>query len=342
MRSGRLDRTAAARALETIERNTRAQTKIIGDLLDVSGILAGKLRVEPRRMDLVAAVEAAVQSARATAEARNIRVTGDIERAAMTLHGDPDRLDQVLGNLLSNALKFTPAGGRVDVRLVRRAREAQLTVTDSGIGIAPEVLPHIFDRFRQADSSTTRAHGGLGLGLALVRYLVEAHGGSVRAESGGPGHGATFTVVLPLSTASADTPPAREPVALPGLAAARVLVVDDDTDTREFLAYALESFGVKVLVARSATEALAALDGDACHLVVSDLSMPGADGIALVRRLRELDGAAGRYRPAVALTAHARPDDRRRALEAGFDAYLVKPVDARDLVSVVSRLLQRS
>jgi CheY-like chemotaxis protein len=293
-------------------------------------------------MDLVAAVEAAVQSARATAEARDIRVTGDIERTAMTLHGDPDRLDQVFGNLLSNALKFTPAGGRVDVRLVRRAREAELTVTDSGIGIAPDVLPHVFDRFRQADSSTTRAHGGLGLGLALVRYLVEAHGGSVRAESGGAGHGATFTVVLPLSTASTDAPPAREPVAPPGLAAARVLVVDDDTDTREFLAYALESFGVKVLVARSATEALAALDGDTCHLVVSDLSMPGEDGIALVRRLRELDGAAGRYRPAVALTAHARPDDRRRALEAGFDAYVVKPVDTRDLVSVVSRLLQRS
>jgi signal transduction histidine kinase/ActR/RegA family two-component response regulator len=340
MRAGRLDEAAVARALETIERNTRAQTKIIGDLLDVSGILAGKLRVDPRPMDLAAAVDAAVQSVRATAEARTIHLVTDLESRAVIVDGDPDRLDQVLANLLSNALKFTPAGGTIAVRLERGEREACLSVADTGIGIAPEMLPHVFDRFRQADSSTTRTHGGLGLGLALVRYLVEAHGGHVGAESAGVGRGATFTVALPLSAGTAGNDAAAEPAPVAALADARVLVVDDDRDTREVLAYALRSFGVAVSVAASASEALALLDREPCHVVVSDLAMPADDGYMLVRRLRQLDGAA-RYRPAVALTAHAQPEDRRRALEAGFDAYLVKPVDARELVTVAARLLRR-
>jgi PAS domain S-box-containing protein len=340
MRAGRLDEAAVARALETIERNTRAQTKIIGDLLDVSGILAGKLRVEPRVMDLVTAVDAAVQSVRATAEARGIHIASAVERTEMILDGDPDRLDQVLANLLSNALKFTPPGGTIDVQLHRSGGDARLTVTDTGIGIASEILPHIFDRFRQADSSTTRTHGGLGLGLALVRHLVEAHGGTVRAESAGVGRGATFTIVLPLRAPVGPKHAAGEVTPPAVLADARVLVVDDDADTRDFLAYALRTFGLKVMVAGSATEALATLGTESCNVMVSDLSMPTEDGITLVRRLRELDSAAGRYRPAVALTAHARPDDRRRALEAGFDAYVVKPVEAKDLVAVVSRLLR--
>jgi PAS domain S-box-containing protein len=338
LRTGRLDTAAEARALETIERNTRAQTKIIGDLLDVSGILAGKLRVEPRPMDLAAAVEGAVQSARATAEAKNVRVVSDLERREMMVDGDADRLDQVMANLLSNALKFTPAGGTVEVRLRRHEGQARLTVADTGIGITPEVLPHIFDRFRQADSSTTRTHGGLGLGLALVRYLVEAHGGSVGADSAGLGRGSSFTVSLPLRIGAAASDATREAGPAGTLAGAQVLVIDDDADTREVLAYALRGFGVEVTVAASATEALAVLAAEPSTLVVSDLSMPAEDGYTLIRRLREIDAAAGRRRPAVALTAHARLDDRRRALEAGFDAYLVKPVEPKDLVAVVARL----
>jgi PAS domain S-box-containing protein len=340
LRSGRLDEAAAAKALETIERNTRAQTKLIGDLLDVSGILAGKLRVEPRIMDLDAAVEAAVESVRATAEAHGITLTAEREPGALTIAGDPVRIDQVLGNLLSNALKFTPAGGTVHVRLRSAGSEACLAVEDSGIGIAPEVLPHVFDRFRQADSSTTRRHGGLGLGLALVRHLVETHGGRVRAESAGVGRGATFIVHLPL--VAAPTAPGRPAPARPPTVPtdAHVLVVDDDADTRDFLAYALGGAGMKVTVAATAVEALRAVASEPCQVVVSDLSMPAEDGYALIRELRLLDAITGHRRPAVALTAHARPDDRRRALEAGFDAYLVKPVDAKDLIAVIARLLR--
>jgi signal transduction histidine kinase len=209
LRAGRLDAVATAKALETIERNTRAQTKLIGDLLDVSGILAGKLRVEPRAMDLVAVVDAAVQSVRASALAKNITLRSATEPGPMLIDGDPDRIDQVVANLLSNALKFTPGGGSIDVRLECHDGYAWLTVADSGIGIAPAVLPHVFDRFRQADSSTTRNHGGLGLGLALVRYLVEAHGGRVRAESAGIGAGAAFVVSVPLRVAVVASPPGR-------------------------------------------------------------------------------------------------------------------------------------
>jgi hypothetical protein len=340
MRAGRLDAAATAKALETIERNTLTQTKLIGDLLDVSGILAGKLRVEPRVMDLAAVAEAAVQSVRAAALAKNIALTSSLDPGPMLLDGDPDRIDQVLTNLLSNALKFTPAGGTVDVRLRRDGAAARLTVADSGIGIAPEILPHVFDRFRQADSSTTRTHGGLGLGLALVRYLVEAHAGTVRAESGGAGRGATFMVGLPLRVSGSATRSAGERLPTPELTGARVLVVEDDADTRDFLAFALQSAGVKLTLAATAAEALDRLTAETFDLVVSDLSMPDADGYALIRRLRELDEAAGTRRPAVALTAHAGPDDRRRAIEAGFDAYLVKPVDAKDLAGVVARLLR--
>jgi len=340
MRAGRLDAAATAKALETIERNTQVQTKLIGDLLDVSGILAGKLRVEPRVMDLATVMAAAVQSVQAAALAKNIALTSAVEPGPVLVDGDPDRIDQVLANLLSNALKFTPAGGTVEVRLRRDGDYAHLTVADSGIGIAPEMLPHVFDRFRQADSSTTRTHGGLGLGLALVRYLVEAHGGRVRAESTGVGGGAVFEIILPLRAEGPATHAATEGGPAVELTGARVLVVEDDADTRDFLGFALRSAGVKPALAATAAEALARLTAEAFDLVVSDLSMPGADGYALIRRLRELDAAAGGRRPAVALTAHAGPDDRRRALEAGFDAYLVKPVDAKDLAGVVARLLR--
>jgi CheY-like chemotaxis protein len=224
------------------------------------------------------------------------------------------------------------------VRLLRGAQEARLVVADTGVGIAWDVLPHVFDRFRQADSSTTRVHGGLGLGLALVRYLVEAHGGTVRAESPGLGGGATFVVTLPLR-AGATAAPSGEVADAASLAGASVLIVDDDADTRELLAYALRAAAVKVTVVGSAGDALATLTAEPCDLLISDLSMPAEDGYSLVRRLRELDAASPRRRPAIAVTAHARPDDRRRALAAGFDAYLVKPVEAKDVVALVARLL---
>ena len=340
MRAGRLDPAATAKALETIERNTQTQTKLIGDLLDVSGILAGKLRVEPRPMDLAAVVEAAVQSVRAAALAKSIALRTSVPAGRFVIDGDPDRIDQVVANLLSNALKFTPAGGAIDVRLERDGAHARLTVTDSGVGIAPDVLPHVFDRFRQADSSTTRLHGGLGLGLALVRYLVEAHGGSVRAESPGIGGGASFVIALPIGAAQTAVHPAAEGVPVAPLTGASVLVVEDDADTRDFLGYALRSAGVKSMLTGTAADALDLLTAHAFDLIVSDLSMPGLDGYAFVTRLRELDGASGRRRPAIALTAHAGPDERRRALAAGFDAYLVKPVDAKDLLDAVARLLR--
>jgi CheY-like chemotaxis protein len=314
--------------------------KLIGDLLDVSGILAGKLRVEPRVMDLAAVVEAAVQSVRAAALAKHVELTTAAEPGPMLIDGDADRIDQVAANLLSNALKFTPSGGRIDVRLWRDGGQARLTVADSGIGIAPDVLPHVFDRFRQADSSTTRSHGGLGLGLALVRYLVEAHGGSVRAESAGAGAGATFAIALPLRAGPGTTRRTADGAPATELGGARVLVVEDDADTRDFLGFALGRAGVKTVLTASTAEALDRLTAETFDVVVSDLSMPGADGYALIRRLREMDAGASARRPAVALTAHAGPDERRRALEAGFDAYLVKPVDAVDLTGVVARLLR--
>ncbi len=288
-------------------------------------------------MDLVAAIDGAVQSVRVTAETKNIRIGVETGGQPVIVDGDPSRVDQILGNLLSNALKFTPAGGRITLRLERGEHEVRLVVADTGVGIAPEVLPHVFDRFRQADSSTTRVHGGLGLGLALVRYLVEAHGGVVHAESPGVGGGATFVVTLPIRAGATAARAASAAVGAARLSDASVLIVDDDADTREVLAYALRAAGVKVTAVGSASDALAALTPESSALVVSDLSMPGEDGYALVRQLRERDG--GRRRPAIALTAHARADDRRRALAAGFDAYLVKPVDAKDLVALMARLL---
>jgi PAS domain S-box-containing protein len=340
MRAGRLDPAATAKALETIERNTQTQTKLIGDLLDVSGILAGKLRVEPRPMDLAAVLDAAVQSVRAAALSKTIAVVTSVPAGPLLIDGDPDRIDQILANLLSNALKFTPAGGTIDIRLERDGAHARLTVTDSGVGIAPDVLPHVFDRFRQADSSTTRTHGGLGLGLALVRYLVEAHGGTVRADSPGLGAGASFVIALPIGGGETVVAPGAGGVPLAPLTGASVLVVEDDADTRDFLGYALRSAGVKPVLTGTAADALDLLTAYDFDVVVSDLSMPGQDGYALVARLRQLDAASGRRRPAIALTAHAGPDERRRALAAGFDAYLVKPVDAKDLVDAVGRLLR--
>ena len=341
LRRGALDRAAAARALETIDRNAQAQARIIGDLLDISRIVAGKLRIELRPLNLVAVVNAAVESARPEAAARGIRLETTVDEDAAEVEGDAERLQQVLANLLSNALKFTPSGGSVEVCLERDRARARIAVRDTGPGIAADILPYVFDRFRQADSSETRAHGGLGLGLAIVRHLVELHRGTVRAESGGTAPGATLIVELPLSRAAQAAERRRAGSAAkagedrPSLAGLRVVVVDDDADTRMMLAVALGDHGADVRAVASAAEAMTALAETPADVLISDISMPGEDGYSLIRTLR----ARGEWLAALALTALARAEDGERALSAGFQRCLAKPVDPAELAAIVRELV---
>lgn len=333
--------------METIERNARHQAQLIDDLLDVSRIITGKLRLEPRGVDLTAVIAAAVESVRPAAEAREIRLESTLDRTAAEISGDPNRLQQVLWNLLSNAIKFTPRGGRVAVRLERVDGAAQVTVTDSGRGIAPEFLPHVFERFKQADSTTTREFGGLGLGLAIVRHVTELHGGTVRADSEGEGRGATFTVTLPVPAARRDgddpprletTPsrPSLQPLGM--LYGVRVLVVDDHEDARDYVADALRQCGAEVMSVASAEEALEAVERWRPDVLVSDVGMPGGDGYDLIRRVRALPVERGGATPAAALTAYARADDRDLALAAGFQAHVPKPAGPMEIASAVAKL----
>jgi signal transduction histidine kinase len=341
LRRDALDRAAAARALETIDRNAQAQARIIGDLLDISRIVAGKLRIELRPLNLVAVVNAAVESARPEAAARGIRLETTVDEDAAEVEGDAERLQQVLANLLSNALKFTPSGGSVEVCLERDGARARIAVRDTGPGIAGDILPYVFDRFRQADSSATRAHGGLGLGLAIVRHLVELHRGTVRAETGGTAPGATLIVELPLSRAAQAAERRRAVSAAtagedrPSLAGLRVVVVDDDADTRTMLAVALGDHGADVRAVASAAEAMTALAETPADVLISDISMPGEDGYSLIRTLR----ARGEWLAALALTALARAEDGERALSAGFQRCLAKPVDPAELAAIVRELV---
>jgi signal transduction histidine kinase/CheY-like chemotaxis protein len=348
LKAGKLDPIAATRALETLERNTRAQAQLIGDLLDVSRIVAGKLRVELRPLDLRPVLEAALDSVRAAAEDKGVRLHAAFDPRPAVVAGDAERLQQVTWNLLSNAVKFTPAGGRVMLRLDRTLSQARIVVRDTGRGIAPAMVPHIFERFRQADSTTTRVYGGLGLGLAIVRHLVEIHDGTVRAESAGEGHGATFRVTLPLlqrvgaredSLTVHSWTAQSEPPSLSGVA---LLVVDDDGDTRDLLATTLRAEGADVTTAGSVAEALSALERRRPDVLVSDISMPGEDGYTLVRRLRALEAPSGGEIPALALTAHARPEDSEQAYLAGFDAHVAKPVSPDKLAQAIARLVARA
>jgi PAS domain S-box-containing protein len=356
LRSGQLDGPAQARAIQIIERNAEAQSKLIEDLLDVSRIITGKLRMEVQPVMLAPVVETAVGGLRPAAEAKRLRLDSFIDPSAGPVTGDPARLQQVVTNLLSNAIKFTPEGGRVEVRLERSEAQsgarARIVVSDTGVGISPDALPHIFERFHQADSSNTRAHGGLGLGLAIVRHLVESQGGSASAESEGEGHGSVFTVEVPL-TAAAATTPARgrpemfsekartgvgdgelfgDPCALEGV---RVLLVEDERDTRELLKTILERCGAEVTEAASAVEALTALEGMTPDVIVSDIGMPGENGYELIKKIRTLPAERGGRVPAVALTAYAGTKDRRRALLSGFHTHLAKPVEPDELLAVV-------
>jgi signal transduction histidine kinase/response regulator RpfG family c-di-GMP phosphodiesterase len=345
LRTAGLDETMRARALETIERNAQSQSQLIDELLDVSRIVTGKLTLNVRPFELLPVVEAATDSIRPATDAKSIRLDVSLDPAAGRVAGDPARLQQVIWNLFSNAVKFTPAGGRVGVKLERDGASARITVSDTGVGIDPQIIPYIFDRFRQADGSTTREHGGLGLGLAIVRHLVELHGGTVSAESAGRDSGATFTVALPVARAAEDADAARDgqrageghaPKNVGALEGLSILLVDDVADARGLIATVLRGSGAVVHECGSAAEALDALDTRAADMLLSDIGMPYQDGYALIAEVRRRD--AGRRLPAIALTAYATAEDRARALSAGFHLHLAKPVDNEQLIAAVASL----
>jgi nitrogen-specific signal transduction histidine kinase/CheY-like chemotaxis protein len=342
----------AAQGIETILRNARAQAQLIEDLLDISRVVSGKLRLEARAVDLGAVVQAAVESVALAAEAKGVELVRDVPAAEPAeVWGDPDRLQQVAWNLLSNAIKFTGSGGAIRVCVSRDGRYVRLSVSDSGEGIDPEFLPYAFERFRQADASLTRKHGGLGLGLSIVKSLVEMHGGTVRAESEGAGRGATFTVILPLrsgagkasaaaagGTRGGATPAAAGTGVQVSLEGVRVLVVDDDADARELVRHILAGQRAEVVVAATVARALEVMRSQRVDVLVSDLAMPEGDGYDLIRAVRELPTQYGGRVPAVALSALVRPAERERALAAGYNVHLPKPVDAVVLASVVGKL----
>jgi signal transduction histidine kinase/ActR/RegA family two-component response regulator len=344
VRSTNLPPATRERALESIERNAALQARLIEDLLEVSRIVTGKLYLQPERTDLASIIDAAAEIVQPAAAAKGITLTVQVQsRPAMTA-GDPGRLQQVVWNLLSNAVKFTPNGGRVLVRLVRE-HEYVLTVADDGIGIDPVMLPQMFQAFRQMDGSPTREHGGLGLGLAIVRQLVELHGGTVSARSEGPGTGAMFEVrlpsVLPVEEPLRPMPPEqRTTPQRPGtlLQGVRVLIVEDETDASDLLATVLGSYGARVTTAASAQEALQAFDESVPDVIVSDIGMPGEDGYSLMRRIRSRPDAAGGKVPAIALTAYASATDKERALAAGYQVHVSKPFEPDNVVRLVADL----
>ncbi len=343
LRQGELEEEEVSHALETIQRNAQAQARLIADLLDVARIVAGKLRLELRATDMRSVVAAAVDSVRPAADKRSVTIDVVTEGNDLRAVGDASRLQQVVWNLLSNAVKFGRAGGRVEVRIARSEAYLEISVKDDGQGIAAEFLPRVFDRFRQADSRSTRVYGGLGLGLAIVRHLVELHGGRVSAESDGPGRGATFRVVLPFESPATRAGANNDFVDTgPDLRGVRVLVVDDEVDAREVLGALLERCGAEVTLAASAEEALSAVEKQTPHVLLSDIGMPGGDGLTLLRRARAAAEKRGDELPALAITAFARDDDRTRILRAGFQQYMAKPVDPDELPLVVAGLARRS
>jgi PAS domain S-box-containing protein len=343
LRVKKFDEETIDKALETIERNAKSQSQLIEDILDVSRILRGKLNLNKHPIRLESVIELAIDSLQPLAEDKSIVLELTRSPNVGAVIGDSDRLQQIVWNLLSNAIKFTPEEGKVEVRLESVGDEAQIQIIDNGIGIAPDFLPYVFDRFRQADSSTTRSYGGLGLGLAIVRHLVEQHGGKVYAENN-PGEGAKFTVALPLAQRNAlayedDWSELNDQAQiLPTLVNLQLLVVDDDDDTREFLIALLEEEGAMVRSASSVAEALAALESSWPDVLLSDIGMPGADGYELIARVREMEVLRGGMMPAIALTAYARESERQQALEAGFQMHLSKPVEVTQLIAGIANL----
>jgi signal transduction histidine kinase/ActR/RegA family two-component response regulator len=349
IRNGRLDKATLGRAVETIDRNAKSQAQLIEDILDVSRMITGKLRLNNEPVDIAAVINAAIDSVQLALDSKNIELEVTLDPSARHTVGDSSRLQQVVWNLFANAIKFTPSGGRIEVKVNRAGRDVQIVVSDTGQGISAAFLPYIFDRFRQADGTTTREHGGLGLGLAIVRNLVELHGGTIKAESAGEGQGATFTIKLPASSQRArkrrhaglerqkDSAPQFAPV--PSLGDVRVLLVDDDPDTLQILSVMLEESKANVQTASSVSEALEVIEWYEPDVLVSDLAMPGEDGYSLIAKLRAIEDG-GAQTPAVALTSYVRVEDRTRALSAGFNMFVPKPVEPTDLITAIANLIE--
>ncbi|MGH7321164.1 MAG: hybrid sensor histidine kinase/response regulator, partial [Candidatus Rokuibacteriota bacterium] len=352
LRRSTMDEADLHKGLETIERNARVQAQLIDDLLDMSRITSGKVRLDIQPVEAASFIEAAVDTLRPAADAKGIRIEKLFDPAVGPISGDPNRLQQVIWNLLSNAIKFTPRNGKVQVLLERVNSHIEINVADTGVGISAEFLPHVFERFRQADAATTRRYGGLGLGLSIVKRLVELHGGTVRAASPGEGRGSTFTVRLPLTVVhrtrdSEDrvhpTTPTPLSFDLEGsdLSGITVLVVDDQPDARDLIKRVLAGCGADVLTAGTADDALMLVERERPQVLVADLGMPDVDGFELLRRVRALGQARGGRMPAMALTALARSEDRTRALRAGFQVHVSKPVEPSELIAAVASLVGR-
>jgi PAS domain S-box-containing protein len=355
LRRRMVDAVDVHEGLEIIERNTRLQVQLIDDLLDTSRIASGKLRIDVQPVQPTSIIETALETIKPAAEAKGIRIEKILDSAAGPVSGDPGRLQQIMWNLLSNAIKFTPKSGKVQVLLERVNSHIEISVTDTGIGFKPEFLPHVFERFRQADGSITRRHGGLGLGLSIVKHLVELHGGTVHATSPGEGKGATFTLQLPLTLLHRKTPEQerRHPKAaqantktpdfkLPDLSAIKVLVVDDEADGRDLIRFVLEDSGANVITAEDGKQALALVAEQKPDVIVSDIGMPEMDGYEFIKRVRAFEKRSGQHTPAIALTAFARSEDRTRALQAGFMIHVAKPVEADEFLATVASIAGRT
>jgi PAS domain S-box-containing protein len=346
MMRSRHDAAVLDRGLEVVARNTRLQAQLISDLLDISRIVAGKLRLETQNVNLRSIVDDALAAVEREADAKDVEVEATLAIDVATLPGDPARLQQVVWNLLTNAIKFTPSGGHVRVSLRAVGGQFELTVADTGVGIRADVLPFVFDRFHQPDRSIARRYGGLGLGLSIVKHLVELHGGEARAASPGEGQGATFTILLPGATGAevaVDAPAPAVPVPSYGdvvLDGVRVLIVEDEPDTRDFLQRLLAGQGAIVRTAASAAEALALVHDDAPDLLISDIGLPEVDGYELMQRIREIQLIDGHAIPAIALTAYARSEDRTRALRAGYQAHMAKPIEPLEFMAMVASFVE--
>jgi signal transduction histidine kinase/ActR/RegA family two-component response regulator len=355
LRTASLDKAMVARAIDTIERNAKSQAQLVEDILDVSRVVTGKLRLNIGPVDVASVINSAVDSVQLAADSKGIQLEITLDPSARHISGDSSRLQQVVWNLLSNAIKFTPSGGRVEVRLEHAGSDVQIKVSDTGQGVSPSFLPFIFDRFRQADGTSTRRHGGLGLGLAIVRHLVEFHGGTVSADSAGEGCGATFMIRLPHAVTdnrpsqrrnTGSLQPAEETKTnlkpLPSLDGLQILLVDDEPDSLQILNVMLAEYGARVLAVASAAEALEALQWYKPDVLVSDLAMPGEDGYSLISKVKALEAESGKQIPAVALTAYVRVEDRARALAAGFNMFVPKPVEPNELITAIANLAETS
>jgi len=356
MQMRKFDEAKLCQALQVIERNAKSQAQLIDDILDMSRLMRGKVQLSIQPVNVIATIELLIESVRPQIEEKSLQLHAQLDPAAQIIAADPTRLRQIIWNLLSNAIKFTPQGGRIEIRLsvVMGENCAQIQVIDTGIGIRPEFLPHIFDRFRQADSSITRAFGGLGLGLAIVRQLAILHGGTIKAESEGEGKGTTFTVQLPqvISHSTATSPstatlnlisPAAsdELESNPSLDGVNVLVVEDNNDSRDLIEFALKQAGATVTAVASAADAVAYLECNRPDVLISDIAMPETDGYQLIQQIRATEQREDRHIPAIALTAHAKPEDRSRSLVAGFQQHITKPVESATLIAAVAQLMKQ-